>query len=55
MAPVAALRNRSYGAQHAVRAAAVREAAERWQAEHGYPPAYWTLVTLARGQRAPAP
>lgn len=48
MAPVAALRNRSYGAQHASRAEAVREAAARWQAERGYPPAYWTLVELAR-------
>lgn len=48
MAPVAALRNRSYGAQHAARAAKVREAAAQWEAEQGYPPAYWTLVALAR-------
>jgi hypothetical protein len=48
MAPVAALRNRSYGAQHAARAAAVRAAAAQWQAANGYPPAYWTLVALAR-------
>lgn len=55
MAPVAALRNRSYGAQHAARAAAVREAADRWQAAHGYPPAYWTLVELARNGSARTP
>jgi hypothetical protein len=48
MSAPAALRNRSYGAEHAARAGAVREAAAEWQAEQGYVPAYWTLVELAR-------
>jgi hypothetical protein len=52
MAPTAALRNRSYGAQHAARAASLRASAAQWQAERGYPPAYWTLVELARATRA---
>ena len=47
MSATAALRNRSYSASHAARAAAVRTAAARWQSERGYPPAYWTLVDLA--------
>ncbi len=49
MSPAAALRNRSYGAAHAARAAALRAAAAEWRTTNGYAPAYWTLVSLARG------
>lgn len=48
MSAAAALRNRSYGAEHAARAAALRAAAAEWRTANGYPPAYWTLVSLAR-------
>jgi hypothetical protein len=49
MAPAAALRNRAYSDRHARLAAVVRADAVAWQEEHGHPPAYWTLVELARG------
>jgi hypothetical protein len=48
MSAAAALRNRAYGARHALLAARVGEVARAWQEEHGYPPAYWTLVELGR-------
>jgi len=48
MSAAAALRNRSYGSEHATRAAALRAAAAMWRQTHGYAPAYWTLVALAR-------
>jgi hypothetical protein len=52
MPAAAALRNRSYGAEHAARSAALRAAAAEWRTANGYPPAYWTLVTLARAYGA---
>lgn len=52
MSAAAALRNRSYGAEHAARATALRAAAAEWRTANGYPPAYWTLVTLARAYDA---
>jgi hypothetical protein len=52
MSAAAALRNRSYSERHAALAVAVRVAADRWKAERGYPPAYWTLVELARTVQA---
>ncbi len=48
MSAPAALRNRSYQARHAALAAQVRAAASAWTATRGYPPAYWTLVAMAR-------
>jgi hypothetical protein len=48
MSASAALSNRTYTARHAALKSAVRAAADEWQAEHGYRPAYWTLVALAR-------
>lgn len=48
MSPSAALRNRSYGALHSLHESTVRISSEEWHAEHGYRPAYWTLVQLAR-------
>ncbi|MDZ7630347.1 MAG: YiiX/YebB-like N1pC/P60 family cysteine hydrolase [Gemmatimonadaceae bacterium] len=48
MSAGAALRNRRYGERHAARAAELRRQAGEWQEAHGYPPAYWTLVDLAR-------
>ena len=47
MSAGAALRNRHYGAEHARRSAALRAKADQWRTEHGYSPAYWTLVRLA--------
>ncbi len=51
----AALRSRAYTAIHARLADRVTAAAVAWQAAHGYPPPYWTLVALAEravGERA---
>jgi hypothetical protein len=48
MPPSAALRNRSYGANHATLKTALRAEVERWTAEKGYRPPYWSLVSLAR-------
>jgi hypothetical protein len=48
MAPSAALRNRDYNARHNELKAALRSRADRWQADHGYSPPYWTLVSLMR-------
>jgi hypothetical protein len=48
MSPAAALRNRDYTERHARLADAVRASARSWEEEHGHPPAYWTLVALAR-------
>lgn len=48
MSADAALRNRSYQARHQLLAARVRDAASAWTTERGYPPAYWTLVAMAR-------
>jgi hypothetical protein len=48
MAAVAALRSRAYTDRHRALAAAVRAAAAAWKTAHGYEPAYWTLVELAR-------
>jgi Permuted papain-like amidase enzyme, YaeF/YiiX, C92 family len=47
MSAAAALRNKSYGAEHAARAASLRAQADVWKREKGYPPPYWTLVELA--------
>lgn len=49
MSAASALRNTAYSARHARLASDVEQQAAVWQTEHGYPPAYWTLVTLARG------
>jgi hypothetical protein len=48
MPAAAALRNKSYSATHAARAAALRMRAAAWKAQKGYAPPYWTLVELAR-------
>jgi len=53
MAPSAALRNRSYGVRHAEMKSLLRAAADRWTAERGYRPPYWTLVALARETATP--
>ncbi len=53
MTASAALRNKSYSARHDVLVGRVRQLAAAWHAEHGYPPAYWTLVELAREAAAP--
>jgi Permuted papain-like amidase enzyme, YaeF/YiiX, C92 family len=47
MPAAAALRNKSYGAEHAARAASLRADAAQWKTQHGYAPPYWTLVKLA--------
>lgn len=54
MTASAALRNQDYSARHAALTLRVRDAADGWRAEHGYPPAYWTLVELAREAATPA-
>lgn len=51
MSAASALRNRSYGTEHAARAAALRARAEQWKLEKGYPPTYWTLLELAAATR----
>jgi hypothetical protein len=48
MSPAAALRNRSYNAQHAELKVALRVDVDRWTTEKGYRPPYWALVSLAR-------
>ena len=48
MSPSAALRNRAYNARHAELKAQLRSRADQWQAENGYVPPYWTLVSLMR-------
>ncbi len=48
MSASAALRNRSYHERHDALTTRVRDAATAWTAEHGYAPAYWTLVAMAR-------
>ena len=48
MSAPAALRNRSYHDRHDALTAHVRESAARWTTAHGYPPAIWTLVAMAR-------
>jgi hypothetical protein len=48
MSASSALRNRAYSERHAMLAARVRESAAAWATAHGYRPAYWTLVELAR-------
>ncbi len=55
MSAAAALRNRSYGAEHAARAASLRAAATDWRRTHDYAPAYWTLVALARDDTSGTP
>jgi hypothetical protein len=52
MAPAAALRNRSYNAEHDRLGADVMRRAEAWRTARGYPPPYWVLVALAREARA---
>lgn len=48
MSAASALRNTAYSRRHALLATEVEHLAREWQARHGYPPAYWTLVALAR-------
>jgi hypothetical protein len=48
MSAPAALRNRGYQDRHQALAARVRDAAAGWTTERGYPPAFWTLVAMAR-------
>ncbi|MEO8480082.1 MAG: YiiX/YebB-like N1pC/P60 family cysteine hydrolase [Gemmatimonadota bacterium] len=48
MSAASALRNKAYSARHEHLAHDVMRQASAWEAEHGYPPAYWTLVELAR-------
>jgi hypothetical protein len=48
MSAPAALRNRSYQDRHRALAEQVEGAAATWTTEHGYPPAIWTLVAMAR-------
>ncbi len=48
MSAASALRNTAYSARHARLAGVVEQKAGEWRAAHGYSPAYWTLVELAR-------
>jgi len=48
MSAASALSNTAYSHRHALLATEVAHLARDWQAQHGYPPAYWTLVAMAR-------
>ena len=48
MAPSAALRHRAYNVRHQELKATLRSRADRWQADNGYLPPYWMLVSLMR-------
>jgi hypothetical protein len=50
MSATAALRNAAFSARQRELAAGVTGRAAEWAEEHGYPPPYWVLVGLARGE-----
>jgi hypothetical protein len=52
MSAAAALRVQKLRAVHAATRERLLEGVERFQAEHGYTPPYWTLVSIARGATA---